>query len=572
MSSIQKSGQSSQPSTLQNQINYLGPRNDHCSHSSSHKEPNHVENVPNIVESNCNVVCGSTGNLISDDDTFNRGPNLSTGHEDGVISCHSIGVPGNSGQQEDISSGSNASISGLSDKREVKVGLRQVVEVGSSSSPQQADNSLSNNISVHLNAPSTHTLLTSPSSLSHENSQEYPMLRSRVGLHENSNSHHHPSTSIHPERPQGNFNLGQYMQSQRNSVLATRNSPIQFVHNGGPSSLPMGIGDVFEGSNTPNMSRTDFVPSGSRIQPQSPLAINSSSRASTSNERRLFPDVGDFVHHPQHHSLADGRYAALDVASNHQMEHNAGYYHWPSLLWVHPLFNQAGSQQMALGYSPWFPSPCNGLGSSAQNVDVAPLQYPATYGYVMSADMMLESGHNLGQDAHFSGPFISQSRHRLFPRSLQSMEAPIRRDHGTMPELYQIDSNHVADFQAQAMARSFYNRRGYPHMRDRHRDMRLDVDQMSYEELLTLGEQIGSVKTGLEEETIMKLLKRREYECVINDPSSDAETCCICIQEYVREEDIGVLNCGHEFHTACIKKWLKIKNKCPICMKEGLGA
>lgn len=60
----------------------------------------------------------------------------------------------------------------------------------------------------------------------------------------------------------------------------------------------------------------------------------------------------------------------------------------------------------------------------------------------------------------------------------------------------------------------------------------LTQGKIFFQELLTLGEQIGSVKTGLEEETIMKLLKRREYECVINDPSSDAETCCICIVKY----------------------------------------
>ena len=31
------------------------------------------------------------------------------------------------------------------------------------------------------------------------------------------------------------------------------------------------------------------------------------------------------------------------------------------------------------------------------------------------------------------------------------------------------------------------------------------------------------------------------------------------------EEGISTLNCGHQFHTECIAKWLKMKNNCPIC-------
>ena len=45
---------------------------------------------------------------------------------------------------------------------------------------------------------------------------------------------------------------------------------------------------------------------------------------------------------------------------------------------------------------------------------------------------------------------------------------------------------------------------GVADIHDRHRDMRLDVDNMSYEELLALEECIGNVSTGLSEETILK--------------------------------------------------------------------
>ncbi|XP_040379044.1 probable E3 ubiquitin-protein ligase HIP1 [Oryza brachyantha] len=107
---------------------------------------------------------------------------------------------------------------------------------------------------------------------------------------------------------------------------------------------------------------------------------------------------------------------------------------------------------------------------------------------------------------------------------------------------------------------------------DRHRDMRLDVDNMSYEELLALGERIGYVNTGLSEEKIRTGLKQWKYASILfEEPLAGVEPCCICQEEYAAGDDMGRLDCGHDFHTACIKQWLVIKNLCPICKKAGLG-
>ncbi|KAK2995231.1 hypothetical protein RJ640_006970 [Escallonia rubra] len=105
---------------------------------------------------------------------------------------------------------------------------------------------------------------------------------------------------------------------------------------------------------------------------------------------------------------------------------------------------------------------------------------------------------------------------------------------------------------------------GMADSRDRYRDMRLDVDNMSYEELLALEERIGFVSTGLGEETILKRLKKRKYVSITAD-QLETEPCCICQEEYVNGEDLGALECGHDFHTHCIKQWLMHKNLCPIC-------
>ncbi|XP_076917272.1 E3 ubiquitin-protein ligase MBR2-like [Bidens hawaiensis] len=98
---------------------------------------------------------------------------------------------------------------------------------------------------------------------------------------------------------------------------------------------------------------------------------------------------------------------------------------------------------------------------------------------------------------------------------------------------------------------------------DRHRDMRLDIDNMSYEELLALEERIGNVNTGLTEEKVLKSLKQKAYASVTGQP--DAEPCCICQEEYANGDDMGTLDCGHDFHTGCIKQWLLQKNSCPVC-------
>ncbi|CAA3032849.1 E3 ubiquitin- ligase MBR2-like [Olea europaea subsp. europaea] len=109
---------------------------------------------------------------------------------------------------------------------------------------------------------------------------------------------------------------------------------------------------------------------------------------------------------------------------------------------------------------------------------------------------------------------------------------------------------------------------GFAEMNDRHGDMRLDIDNMSYEELLALEERIGNVSTGLSEEKILRSMEQRKYEPFGSSPNS--EPCCICQEDYIAGDGIGILDCRHEFHTKCIKQWLKLKNLCPICKTTAL--
>ncbi|WJZ91985.1 hypothetical protein VitviT2T_011018 [Vitis vinifera] len=82
-------------------------------------------------------------------------------------------------------------------------------------------------------------------------------------------------------------------------------------------------------------------------------------------------------------------------------------------------------------------------------------------------------------------------------------------------------------------------------------DMHLDIDNM--------------VKV------IMARLKQSKYTCLATGPWVGEETCCICQEEYADDDDVGKLDCEHEYHAAFIREWLAQKNSCPICKKTALA-
>ncbi|KAL9252217.1 putative E3 ubiquitin-protein ligase HIP1 [Drosera capensis] len=107
--------------------------------------------------------------------------------------------------------------------------------------------------------------------------------------------------------------------------------------------------------------------------------------------------------------------------------------------------------------------------------------------------------------------------------------------------------------------------------RDQHSDMRLDIDGMSYEELLALEERMGTVSTGLSEEKLQKCLERNLFYMSSKLGSGDLKgsiddfICSICQEEYEEGVEMGRLRCEHRYHVGCIQKWLRLKNWCPVC-------
>lgn len=113
-----------------------------------------------------------------------------------------------------------------------------------------------------------------------------------------------------------------------------------------------------------------------------------------------------------------------------------------------------------------------------------------------------------------------------------------------------------------------------------------DIDNMSYDELLALGERIGEVKQrGLTNDTLSQLPSYKykpshkssssssAMDTSDEKGSSDNNNCAICLSEFEEGDDVRQLPCFHRFHTGEIDTWLTKNEKCPVCntpVTEGL--
>ncbi|KAI5657258.1 hypothetical protein M9H77_26051 [Catharanthus roseus] len=91
-----------------------------------------------------------------------------------------------------------------------------------------------------------------------------------------------------------------------------------------------------------------------------------------------------------------------------------------------------------------------------------------------------------------------------------------------------------------------------------HDRMRMDIDNLSYEDLLALGENIGNASTILNEETIRNLLKHDKYHVnkYVGTPKNKK---FVAFDEFGNRQELGKFDCCHNYHVACIEKWLMKK-------------
>ncbi|KAL2323945.1 hypothetical protein Fmac_023003 [Flemingia macrophylla] len=94
----------------------------------------------------------------------------------------------------------------------------------------------------------------------------------------------------------------------------------------------------------------------------------------------------------------------------------------------------------------------------------------------------------------------------------------------------------------------------------------VDPDELSYEELLALGEVVGTESRGLSTDTIA-CLPSINYKTG-TDQHGCNDSCVICRVDYEDGESLTVLSCKHLYHPECINNWLKINKVCPVCSTE----
>uniref|UniRef100_A0A5B6ZQK9 RING-type E3 ubiquitin transferase n=1 Tax=Davidia involucrata TaxID=16924 RepID=A0A5B6ZQK9_DAVIN len=525
---------------------------------------------------------------------------------------------GNSGylMENDGGSGSSMGTWGLSCKRKALEGTSgQSYPGGSSSCFPQAENIVRHTVPARYNASSSLSISSPPVNSPFVSHAEQLNPRSGVGMRGVASDAFPPLNATgFSESSSRNFggrvNLGHQESVQFDLPLtgnAIRHSNVCSPHQ---SSRPLSFTDSLDlrstasvttnSSNPLNQSHSMHIPGLSRNMLPFPWNGTLNSRGGSSSslmlsgerggplrdetnfrstqrnntERPMFvpaTETRNLVQDPTNWSLATGNSSTSgDVPSSSRIGPSSSIRPFPTA-WI-PHHNPPTQNQQRLSeFAPWTLFPSVDTESSGQRGHFPPLPSGPSSS---PEETVMPSGSS------------SQGHHSPYPRSALLMEVPGDDINGWRVLAADIEGRQrlVSEIRQvlNAMRRGenlraedymlfdpFIN--GVAELHDRHRDMRLDVDNMSYEELLALEERIGNVNTGLSEETIMASMQQRKYLSITEGSSSNLEPCCICQEDYRNGDDLGTLGCGHDFHTNCIKQWLKQKNLCPICKTTALN-
>ncbi|KAJ1693203.1 hypothetical protein LUZ63_009901 [Rhynchospora breviuscula] len=102
------------------------------------------------------------------------------------------------------------------------------------------------------------------------------------------------------------------------------------------------------------------------------------------------------------------------------------------------------------------------------------------------------------------------------------------------------------------------------------REDNINPDNMTYEELQALGEQIGTENKGLSDELISYLPTSKYRTGFFSRKST--EECVVCKTYYKNGQNLISLPCQHRYHADCITQWLQLNKVCPVCNEEVFGS
>ena len=89
------------------------------------------------------------------------------------------------------------------------------------------------------------------------------------------------------------------------------------------------------------------------------------------------------------------------------------------------------------------------------------------------------------------------------------------------------------------------------------------VPNFSFFDIFTFVTEKNQETNHLTSEQIKRLPTK-----IFKSPSEHGNECSICQDNYNDGEEVTELPCKHNYHGACISKWLTQKNSCPVCRAE----
>mmetsp|Transcript_20539 Transcript_20539/g.63896 ORF Transcript_20539/g.63896 Transcript_20539/m.63896 type:complete len:198 (+) Transcript_20539:28-621(+) len=90
---------------------------------------------------------------------------------------------------------------------------------------------------------------------------------------------------------------------------------------------------------------------------------------------------------------------------------------------------------------------------------------------------------------------------------------------------------------------------------------RMDIDAMTYEELLALQDTVGVVEVGVPAEMLSTFPLWRAK-------AASGLECAVCFDSADGNAVFRCLPCRHRFHRDCIDPWLRSHKTCPVCKTD----
>merc|ERR1712032_928476 len=115
--------------------------------------------------------------------------------------------------------------------------------------------------------------------------------------------------------------------------------------------------------------------------------------------------------------------------------------------------------------------------------------------------------------------------------------------------LWVSSQENISDDEIARIYSDFYNRMPAQPTRGDY----LDIDNMSYEDLLALSERIGYVERRRPTTGSLAGLPTRH---ATGDDVQEENECAVCCDNFAEGDELRILPCFHEFHKCCIDKWL----------------